>query len=212
MGLLKGNILGSFKVLLKSEKPFYDGKLNIKGLDVKDAAKVLMPNVGGVISGIISTNMDVNASGNMMSEIKKTASGKGDFSFNNFVYSAQDLNELISDKLKDKLGSLGNKKILGSNPGWETVQGSYTIKNQKINVEKLFAKEKEYESNGKGWLDFNEYMDMYVDLLLPYRNIPYEPLRDGTTDRSMITGPFTGPILKPKFDAGYLIVILPKKR
>lgn len=211
MGLLKGEILGVFKVILKSEKPVYDGKLNIKGLDVKDAAKVLMPNIGGVISGIISTSMDLNASGNMMSEIKKTSVGKGNFSFNNFVYSAQDLNELISDKLKDKLGSFGNKKLLGSNPGWETVQGSYTIKDQKINLEKLFAKEGEYEANGKGWLDFNEYMDMYVDLLLPYRNVPYEPLRQGVTERSMIPVHLTGPILKPKFDAGYLIGHIAKK-
>jgi hypothetical protein len=211
MSLLKGNILAAFKVLLKSEKPVYDGKLNIKGLDVKDAAKIIMPNVGGVIDGVISTNMDLTASGNMMSEIKKTAVGSGDFSFNNFVYSAQDLNELISSKLKDKFGSLGNKKLLGSNPGWETVQGDYTIKDQKINISRLFAKEGEYEAKGKGWLDFNEYMDMYVDLVLPYRNIPYEPLRYGTIDKSMLPIHLTGPILKPKFDAGYFLEHIAKK-
>ena len=211
LALLKGSIFGAFKVALNLDKPVYNGKLKVKGLDVKDAAKVLMPNIGGVIGGIISTDLDFSASGYMMSDVKKTVVGKGSFSFNKFVYSAQKLNELISDKLKGKIGNLGNKKILGSNPGWETVQGDYTIKDQRINVGRLFAKEGEYEANGKGWLDFNEYMDMYVDLLLPYRNLPYEAIRQGTTGKSMLPVHLTGPIVKPKFDAGYLLEYLAKK-
>ena len=114
----------------------------------------------------------------------------------------------LDDNLKEKLGNLApasDKKILGSNPGWETVQGTYNIKDGKINIEQFLAKQGEYDATGKGELTFNEYMDMFFDVSVPYKNIPYEGLKVDGKDKSKLSLHLTGPILKPKFDAGYFI-------
>ncbi|MEI6080737.1 MAG: AsmA-like C-terminal region-containing protein, partial [bacterium] len=180
LSLLKGDMAGNLKVGLNVSNPTYAGKLDLKGIKVKDAADIFMPGIKGVIDGVVSFGVDLNTSGYSMKPIKKNMVAKGNFAFNNFVYSGQELNSLINDKLKDKLGALGysgDKKILGTNPGWETVQGTFNIKDGKINIEQLLAKEKEYEATGKGELTFNEYMDMFIDVTVPYKNIPYEAIK-----------------------------------
>jgi hypothetical protein len=208
LSLLKGDISGALKVGLDLDSPTYKGNLDLKGIKVKDAADIFMPSIKGVVDGTVSSGLEFTASGYSMKPIKQSMVAKGNFALNNFAYSALELNTLINEKLKDKLGSFGvsgDKKILGSNPGWETVQGTYNIKDGKINVEQLFAKEGEYEATGKGEVTFTEYMDMYMDLTVPYRNLPYEAIKVEGKDRSKIPVHVLGPILKPRFDGGYLI-------
>jgi len=208
LSLLKGDISGALKIGLDVNNPKYNGKLDIKGVKVKDAADVFMPGVKGVLDGVVSSNLEFTASGYSMKPIKQNMVAKGTFSINNFAYSAQELNKLINDNLKEKLGNLApasDKKILGTNPGWETVQGTYNVKDGKINVEQFLAKQGEYDATGKGELTFNESMDMFFDVSVPYKNIPYEGLKVDGKDKSKLSLHLTGPILKPKFDAGYFI-------
>lgn len=214
LGLLKGNIAGNLKVGLTVNNPKYNGKIDLKGVKVKDAAGLFMPGIKGVIDGVVSSNVEFSTSGYTMNSIKQSINGKGNFSLNNFVYSAQELNSVINEKLKEKLGSLApatDKKILGNNLGWETVQGTFNMKDAKINIEQFLAKEGEYEATGKGDLTFTEYMDMFFDVSVPYKNIPYEALKVENKDRSKLSLHLTGPILKPRFDAEYFIKYVAEK-
>ncbi|MEI6092760.1 MAG: AsmA family protein [bacterium] len=214
LGLLKGNVAGNLKIGLNVDNPKYNGKLDLKGVKVKDAAGLFMPGIKGVIDGVVSSGIEFTASGYNMSSIKKTITGKGNFSLNKFIYSAEELNAVVNEKLKDKIGSLApssDKKIFGSNLGWETVQGTYNIKDAKINIEQFIAKEGEYEATGKGELTFTEYMDMFFDVSVPYKNIPYEGLRIDNKDKSKLSLHLTGPILKPKFDAEYFVKYIADK-
>jgi len=203
-----GQIMTSMVVGLDVEKPTCSGKLSVKGLKFKDAASVVMPEVTGVVDGIFTSNIELSASGYTNGDIQKSLLANGDFSFDNFVYSSQELNDTINTKLNDKLGKFGsggNKKIFGTNPGWETVRGVFSIKDQKIYFDKLLAKDKEYEATGKGNMDFNNYVDVYLDMFVPYRNIPFEPMKVAGKDSSMIPIHVTGPVMKPKFDTEYTV-------
>ncbi|MCX6111797.1 MAG: hypothetical protein NTY22_00700, partial [Proteobacteria bacterium] len=214
LSLLKGDISGSLKIGLDISNPKYSGKLDMKNIKVKDAADIFMPGVKGVLDGVFSSGLEFTAAGYSMKPIKQSMIAKGNFSINNFVYSAQELNTLINDKLKEKLGNLApanDKQILGTNPGWETVQGTYNVKDGKINIEQFLAKQGEYEATGKGEVTFNEYMDMFFDVSVPYKNIPYEGLKVEGKDKSKLSLHLTGPILKPKFDAGYFIKYITDK-
>ncbi|MFH1223696.1 MAG: AsmA family protein [Pseudomonadota bacterium] len=209
-----GNISSSMGVGLDVKNPTYNGKLSVKDLRFKDASGVVMPELTGVVDGIVSSNLDISASGYKYGDVQKTLTGNGNLVFNNFRYSSGELNTTINDKLQSSIGKFtktGNTKIFGSDPGWETVTATYTIKDQKILIEKLFAKDKEYEATGKGTMDFNNYIDFTFNAVVPYRNIPYEPLKVEGRDSSSLPLHLTGPAAKPKFHLEDLLAYLGEK-
>lgn len=208
--LFDGTFSSSFKTILNLEKPSFEGIFNLSKLEVKTLAKTMMPTSTGVLDGVISTKLNFKTFGYMMSNIKKNLIANGDFYFNNFRYDGSDLNKLISETVSDKVSGI-SKNLLGSKPGWETIQGEYKIKDEKINLIKTLAKENDYEANAKGWIGFNEYFDIFVDFKMPYKNIPYEALKIKNTEQSMLSVHLSGPILKPKFDTKYLLEFLFKK-
>ena len=160
------------------------------------------------MDGVLSGKITVNAAGYTVGDVQKSLIGSGNFAFNNFVYSSKELNEALNQKLTEKLGNFSptkGKNIFGGNPGWETVQGVFTIKDEKINIDKILAKEKEYLAEGKGNVDFNNYMDMNFVVTVPYKNLPYEPFKVDKKELSTLPLHLTGPVAKPRLDAAKLI-------
>jgi len=184
-------------------KPSYNANFDASNLKVKEAVGTMMPDLKGVIDGVLSGKISVAASGYTVGDVQKSLTGNGNFAFNNFVYSSKELNQVIGDKLSEKLGKfmpMKGKNIFGGNPGWETVQGTFNIKNENINVEKILAKEKEYLAEGNGKIDFNKYMDMNFMVTVPYGNLPYEPFKVEKKNLSQLPLHLTGPVAKPKLD------------
>lgn len=208
--ILKGTFTSAFKTKL-TNIPSFEGKLSLSGLDVKNITSVFMPKITDAVEGKIASKLSFKTSGYMMSSIKKNLLADGDFSFKNFTYKGEDLNALIKENLGDKVSDFSEKQLLGTKPGWETIEGVYNIKDEKINIIKLLAKESLYEATAKGWLSFNERMDMYIDFKLPYKNIPYEALKIKNTEQVLLPVHLEGPVNKPKFDTKYLLEFLANK-
>jgi len=212
--LLHGAISGNFKIGLDRDEPVYVGNIDFKGVNVKNAVTIFMPDVKGVTAGNLSGDFDFSTAGYSMGSIIKNLVAKGDFSIDNFVYSSHELSTVMSQELADKLSgttSEKNEKILGNDLGWETMQGNYNIKNEKINVERLFAKQGEYEATGKGEIGFDKHMNMYVDLIVPYDEFSYSAVKLDGEERSLLCIHLTGPIVKPEFDTAYTLAYLAGK-
>ncbi len=205
---LGGKIASGLTLIPNISKPAYNANFDVSNLKVKDAVEALMPELRGVLDGILSGKISVAASGYTVGDVQKSLTGNGNFAFNNFVYSSKELNEALNQKLNEKLGKFApaqGKNIFGGNPGWETVQGTFNIKDEKINVEKILAKEKEYLAEGKGNVDFNNYMDMDFMVTVPYKNLPYEPFKVDKKELSQLPVHLTGPVAKPKLDGAKLV-------
>ncbi len=214
MAIINSDISAGFKMLLDDKNPSYSGNTAIKGLKATEAIGTFFPSLKGVVDGVLTGDMAFNTNGYTINEIAKGLKGNGKFSFDNFRYSAQDLNVLLKEKVGGKLEALGvpkEKLTIKANPGWETVQGVFTIADEKINVDKIYGKDKEYEVNGKGILGFDERMDMYLDFTVPYNNVPYEALKLEGQERSMLALHLDGPAVKPRFDGPYTIKFLAEK-
>jgi hypothetical protein len=207
--LLQGALSGNLKIGLAGDDLSCSGKINIKGIQVKDAAAVFVPSIRGVINGNASSDLEFTASGYSAKSVKRSLVAKGNFTINDFVYSSDELRAVMNKELADKLAEVTsdkNKQVLKNDPGWETLQGTYNIKDEKINIEKLFAKEGEYELTGKGVIGFDESINIYVDLVIPYKDFAYEPVRMGERkDKSMLAVHLTGTIVKPNFDKAYTV-------
>ena len=168
---LGGTLSSGLTLVPNVSKPAFNANFDVSNLKVKDAVETLMPELKGVINGVLSGKISVAASGYTVGDVQKSLTGNGNFAFNNFIYSSKELNEALNQKLSEKLGKFAptqGKNIFGGNPGWETVQGVFNIKNEKIYVEKVLAKEKEYLAEGTGNFDFNNYMDMNFMVTVPY--------------------------------------------
>ena len=214
MNVMKSDISASFKMGLGEKNPTYSGKAVVKNLKAIEAVGAFFPSLKGVVDGVLTADMDFACKGYSINEIKKSLNGKGNFSFSNFRYSAQDMNKLLQEKIGDKIQKLGisaSSFTLKSNPGWEVVEGSFTIANEKINIQRLYGKDKEYEVAGKGELTFDERMDMYLDFTVPYKNIPYEAIKIEGKDRSFLPLHLDGPAVKPRFDGAYTAKYLAEK-
>lgn len=205
---LGGKISSGLTLIPNISKPSYSANFDASSLKVKDAVETLMPELKGVLDGILSGKISVSASGYTVGDVQKSLTGNGNFAFNNFVYSSKELNAALNQKLGEKLGKFApaqGKNIFGGNPGWETVQGTFNIKDEKINIEKALAKEKEYLAEGKGNVDFNNYMDMDFMVTVPYKNLPYEPFKVDKKELSQLPIHLTGPVAKPKLDGAKLV-------
>lgn len=214
MNLINSDISAGFKMLINDKSPAYSGNTAVKGLKATEAIGAFFPSLKGVIDGVLTGDMAFSSNGFTIAEIAKALKGNGKFSFDNFRYSAQDLNVMLKDKVGGKIEALGvpkEKLTIKANPGWETVQGVFNIAGEKINIEKIYGKDKEYEVNGKGVLGFDERMDMYLDFVVPYKNIPYEALKLEGQERSMLAIHMDGPAVKPRFDGPYTIKFLAEK-
>ena len=214
LDLLHGTISGDFKIGLDAKEPIYVGNIDYKGVDVKNVATIFMPSVKGVVAGSLSGDIDFSTAGYSMKPIMKGLVARGSFSVDDFIYSSHELNTIMSKELADKLSGMTpekNKEIIGNDLGWETVQGSYNIKNEKIYVEKLFAKQGEYEATGKGEIGFDQYIDFYADLIVPYSDFSYSAVKLEGQERSRLCIHLTGPIIKPEFDTAYTVGYLAGK-
>lgn len=212
--LLHGAISGNFKIELNMDEPVYSGNIDFKGVNVKKAAAIFIPDVKGVLAGELSGDFDFSASGYSMKPILKSLVAQGEFSIDDFIYSSHELSAIMSKELADKLSSMTpekNKNILGNDLGWETLQGTYNIKNEKINVEKLFAKQGEYEATGKGEVGFDKGLNMYADLIVPYNEFSYSAVKLDGQERSLLCVHLTGSIVKPEFDTAYTVGYLAGK-
>ncbi len=214
MNVINSTIGATFKMGLDERSPSYNGSASIKDLKATEAVGTFFPSLKGVIDGILTSDLSFNCNGYTVNSIKKTISGKGKFSFDNFRYSASDINKLLQEKVGDTLQKVGvakEKLMIKSNPGWETVQGTFNISKEKINMEKLYGKDGEYELNGKGQLGFDERMDMYLDFIVPYKNIPYEALKVAGKEKSFLPLHMDGPAIKPRLDGPYTIKYIAEK-
>ncbi len=214
MNVIKSEIFAAFKMQLNEKRPAYSGKTGVKNLKATEAVDAFFPSLKGVVDGVLTSNMDFACSGYSINDMTKSLSGKGDFSFANFRYSAQNMNDLIQEKVGSniqKLGVSANKITLKTNPGWEVVEGVFTIANEKINFEKFHGKDGEYEVNGKGFFTFDERMDMFLDFTVPYKNIPYEALKVEGKESSFLPVHLDGPAVKPRFDGPYTIKYLAER-
>lgn len=212
--LLHGAISGNFKIGLDADEPVYIGNIDFKGVNVKKAAAIFIPDVKGVVAGDLSGDFDFSTSGYSIKPIIKSLVAKGEFSIDDFIYSSHELSAIMSKELADKLSGMTpekNKQILGNDLGWETLQGTYNIKKEKINVEKLFAKQGEYEATGKGEIGFDKNINMYADLIVPYDEFSYSAVKLDGQERSLLCIHLTGSIVKPEFDTAYTVGYLAGK-
>jgi len=214
LNLLHGIMSGNFKIGLNTDEPTYVGNIDFKGVDVKNAVTIFLPDVKGVTAGNLSGDLDFSTSGYSMRPIIKSLVAKGDFSIDDFIYSSHELSTVMSKELADKLSGMTpekNKKILGNDLGWETLQGVYNIKKEKVNIEKLFAKQGEYEATGKGEIGFDKNLNMYADLIVPYNEFSYSAVKLEGQERSLLCIHLTGSIVKPEFDTAYTVGYLAGK-
>ena len=205
---LGGTLSSGLTVIPNVTRPSYTANFEVSGLKVKEVVEALMPDLKGVLDGTLSGKISIAASGYTVGDVQKSLTGNGNFAFNNFVYSSKELNEVLSKTLGDKLGKIAptqGRNIFGGNPGWETVQGIFTIKDERIYVERILAKEKEYLAEGKGNIDFNNYIDMDLMVTVPYKNLPYEPFKVDKKELSQLPIHLTGPATKPKLDGAKLV-------
>ena len=214
MTVIKSDVSAALKVLFNLKNPSYSGSVSVKDLKATEAVGTFFPSLKGVVDGVLTTDMAISCSGFSVDDMTKSLNGKGSFSFKNFRYSAQDLNKLVQEKVGDNLSKIGvsaNKLTIKANPGWEVVEGIFTIASEKINISKLYGKDKAYEVFGKGFLTFDERVDMYLDFVVPYKNIPYEALKLEGKESSMLPLHLDGPAAKPRMDGPYTIKYLAEK-
>ncbi|MBN1114811.1 MAG: AsmA family protein [Oligoflexia bacterium] len=199
MELLGGKIDSSVRVALNPSNPAYSGKAKIDGLKISDAVNTFVPSLKDSASGDISCNLTFASSGFTAGQIQKRLTGNGGFSFKKFVYSAASMNKMISEQT-DKVSFLKDRIKLSNDVGWETVSGVFNIKDEKINVEQLLAEDGAYTVKGKGVVGMDQYIDMYLDLYMPYGQFRYEPIKLAKEDRVMLPVHVVGPMLKPRLD------------
>jgi hypothetical protein len=126
-----------------------------------------------------------------------------------FTFNKASLNGMLKEHLK-KISLLKDRVKLKGKTGWEELSGVYNIRDERINIVSMNAKEGAYHATGKGYLSFKEYADIYMDFYMPFNNLPYEAIKLPSGE-VMLPLHVIGPMLKPRLDFPYTAKYITKR-
>jgi hypothetical protein len=211
--IFSGIIKSDFNIDTSGLKPLYDFNLLIKNLKVESAINDLMPDLKGVLNGILNTELKLKSNGFTKKTFSKKLLGRGDFSFKDFKYSKKVFKNDITGLINNKIGiknPINLSKIVPKDITWKSVVGVFNINNEFINIKKLDAINKPYKIKGSGKIKFNQKMDFFFDLITPYSKMPYDYLKYDKNE-AMLPLRVKGTVNSPKIDPSRTTKYISKK-
>jgi AsmA protein len=222
-GAFGGSLNGSGRYDMRDSVPRFAAATNVKGMDLTQIFRSLLPSAPKNIEGLINMDLDVTGAGKEWEGIKKALKGQGkaevmkgkllDVNLAESVLSGATgipgVANLIPADVRKKYPSIFNSK----DTEFKQLKGSATISDGKAHTNDLVVSAAEFETHGKGWFAFDQTVDMRGLLLLSERLSQdiisrARETKNLANDRGQIEIPFTLagklPGAKPRPDIGYI--------
>lgn len=223
LGAFGGSLNGSGRYDMRDSVPRFAATTNIKGMDLTQIFRSLLPSAPKNLEGLINMDLDVTGAGKEWEAIKKALKGQGkaevlkgkllDVNLAENVLSGATgipgVANLIPADVRKKYPSIFNSK----DTEFKQLKGSATISDGKAHTNDLVVSAAEFETHGKGWFAFDQTVDMRGLLLLSERLSQdiisrARETKNLANDRGQIEIPFTLtgklPGAKPRPDLGYV--------
>jgi hypothetical protein len=173
---LKGSLRGQGKIYLESASPRFSVVSQVHDIDLKEYFRSVHKSSPERVEGRLSANLDLNGSGKTWETIKTTIHGKGqaqvvdgkllDFNLAEGVLSGitgiPGLTQLINPRVREKYPEI----FSSPSTNFTDLGGVFTVGSGRVNVEDLRLKAVDYAVRGRGWIDFDQRLDMTGALAL----------------------------------------------
>ncbi|MGH7845069.1 MAG: AsmA family protein, partial [Candidatus Binatia bacterium] len=222
LGAFGGALSARGRYDMREKTPRFAATTHVKGMDLTQMFRSLLPSAPQNIQGQINMDLDVAGAGREREAIQQSLKGQGRAEVINGVL--RDVN--LADSVLSNTGIPGFASIVpadlkrkypevfsSKNTEFKQLKGSAIIKGGKAYTDDLTVAAAEFESRGKGWFAFDQTVDLRGQLLLSQAFSQDIISRARETkglanDQGRIEIPFTMsgrlPGAKPKPDLGYI--------
>jgi AsmA protein len=228
LGAFGGALSARGRYDMRESTPRFAATTNVKGMDLTQIFRSLLPSAPQNIQGQLNMDLDVTGAGKERETIQKALKGQGRAEVLNGVL----LDVNLADSVLSNTGIPGFASIVpadlkkkypevfsSKNTEFKQLKGSAIIKDGKAYTDDLIVAAAEFESLGKGWFAFDQTVDFRGQLFLsqPFSQDIISRAREMkglANDQGRIEIPFTMsgklPGAKPKPDLGYVAQALQK--
>jgi hypothetical protein len=208
-----GDLKTNFNLSTVKDEPAYTGNLELKNLKASEAINIFTPELKGSAEGVLKVlDVKFNSTGTKESIFKKNLVANGFIEMNNFKYNKEILSKNLDNLLSENIKlNLSTSKIIKKDFNWDELKVIFDIAKQKVNLKTISAKNIPYEVKGKGVLDFDTNLDLFLDFIVPYKDLSYEYLKYDK-NRSMLPVHIKGTPNAPSLDSGYTLKYVAEKK
>ena len=173
---LKGTIQGNGRYAFGAEQPHFAATAQVEALNLTEFFRSALLLTDPPVQGMASLDFKVSGSGQTWNTIKPTLQGQGkaeivdgavrEFNLAEGVLSGltgiPGLSLVLSQKVRDKYPAI----FASPHTEFDELTSRFSLGNGKINLDSLRIAARDFMTQGKGWMDFEQRVDVTASLAL----------------------------------------------